>query len=105
MGVDDIEGTKTGWRPRNQTLRLEKAPHDIMSIGDVVGGRWRSDRSGKENPLAPKYKVNGMAIEDDPIKTKPRKLPRQKNGPYLPLETRDIEGTRVSEMNLICYVK
>jgi hypothetical protein len=47
------------------------------------------------NVLDPVYDVNGAHIADDPIKSKPRKLPRKKNCPFYPLVTEDIEVRRL----------
>ena len=43
------------------------------------------------DPLQPVYDVNGARIADDPIKSRPRKLPKKKNCPYYSLVTQDIE--------------
>ena len=92
--VDDIEGTWPGWRPRHRRVRYDAAPLDhSLNVSDITGGGFRTRRS--TNPLTPSYHVNGMDIADDPVKSKPRSLPKTRDGPYYSLTTKDIEGTQI----------
>lgn len=59
-------------------------------MSDITGGGFRTRRL--TNPLTPSYRVNGMDVADDPVKTRPRALPKAKDGPFYPLTTADIEG-------------
>eukprot|EP00903_Cladosiphon_okamuranus_P013663 g12724.t1 len=89
--VDDIEGAQSGWKPRHQRARHESAPLDhCLNVSDITGGGFRTRRV--TNPLTPSYRVNGMDVADDPVKTRPRGLPKAKDGPFYPLTTADIEG-------------
>eukprot|EP00752_Nemacystus_decipiens_P013439 g11902.t1 len=89
--VDDIEGAKSGWKPRHQRARHEASPLDhCLNVSDITGGGFRTRRL--TNPLTPSYRVNGMDVADDPVKTRPRALPKAKDGPFYPLTTADIEG-------------
>lgn len=91
--VDDIEGTWPGWKPRHRRARHDSAPLDYsLNVSDITGKAFRSRRL--TNPLTPSYRVNGMDIADDPIKCKPRSLPKARDGPFNPLTTKDIEGAQ-----------
>jgi hypothetical protein len=93
LRTSDIVGAHAGWKPSHRRVRMEHDPHAIMDVSDIVGEKWENHRLGKTNPLQPSYRVNGMLIEDDPIKSKPRSLPKRRDGPFFPLENRDIEGS------------
>ncbi|CAN0538950.1 unnamed protein product, partial [Ectocarpus sp. 8 AP-2014] len=89
--VDDIEGAQSGWKPRHRRARHEAAPLDhCLNVSDITGGGFRTRRA--TNPLTPTYRVNGMDVADDPVKSRPRALPKAKDGPFYPLTTADIEG-------------
>lgn len=91
--VDDIDGAQSGWKPRHLRARREAPPLDYsLNVRDITGGGFRTRRT--TNPLIPSYRVNGMDIADDPIKTKPRGLPKAKTSPFYPLITLDIEGAQ-----------
>lgn len=91
--VDDIEGAQSGWKPRHVRARREAAPlNHSLDVSDITGGGFQSQRT--TNPLAPSYRVNGMEIADDPIKSRPRSLPKARDGPFNPLTTEDIEGAQ-----------
>jgi len=92
MGVNDIEGAQVNWKPRNERVRSEGPPTDIMAIEGVNTRNIRhQDRSSRlVNTLNPVYEFDGMIIEDDKY-SKPRK-PK----PFIPennlLKTADITG-------------
>ncbi|CAM9664957.1 unnamed protein product [Ectocarpus sp. 12 AP-2014] len=89
--VEDIEGAQSGWKPRHRRARHEAAPLDhCLNVSDITGGGFRTRRA--TNPLTPSYRVNGMDVADDPVKSRPRALPKAKDGPFYPLTTADIEG-------------
>lgn len=88
----DIEGAQTGWRPRNERVRREGAPLDMMNVRDINDLGFKTRRT--TNPLRPVHYMNGMTITDDMDKTMPKKLPRAHAGPYFPLHTQDIEGAQ-----------
>lgn len=91
--VDDIEGAQSGWRPRHVRARHDAAPLDYtLNVSDITGGGFRTRRA--TNPLAPSYRVNGMDVADDPVKSKPRALPKARDSPFYPLTTLDIEGAQ-----------
>lgn len=91
--VDDIEGTWPGWKPRHRRVRHDSAPLDhSLNVSDITGRAFRTRRL--TNPLTPSYRVNGMDIADDPIKCRPRSLPKARDGPFNPLTTEDIEGAQ-----------
>lgn len=91
--VDDIEGAQSGWKPRHARARHEAAPlAHSLNVSDITGGGFRSQRT--TNPLTPSYRVNGMDIADDPVKSRPRGLPKAREGPFYPLTTQDIEGAQ-----------
>ncbi|CAM9357670.1 unnamed protein product, partial [Laminaria digitata] len=91
--VEDIEGAQSGWRPRHVRARHDAAPLDYtLNVSDITGGGFRTRRA--TNPLAPSYRVNGMDVADDPVKSKPRALPKARDSPFYPLTTLDIEGAQ-----------
>lgn len=91
--VDDIEGAQSGWRPRHSRARHEAPPLDhSLNVGDITGGGFRTRRM--TNPLTPSYRVNGMDIADNPVTSRPRSLPKARDGPFYPLTTVDIEGAQ-----------
>lgn len=91
--VDDIEGAQSGWKPRHVRARHDAAPLDYtLNVSDITGGGFRTRRA--TNPLAPSYRVNGMDVADDPVKSKPRALPKARDSPFYPLTTLDIEGAQ-----------
>ncbi|CAM9738587.1 unnamed protein product [Chrysoparadoxa australica] len=93
MGVADIEGASAGWKPRHIRARHEAPPLDhTLNVKDITQSGFTSMR--QTNPLQPSYTVNGMVVEDDPVKSRPRALPRQKAEPYRTLTTSDIEGAQ-----------
>ena len=89
--IAGTQGAQSGWKPRHQRARHESAPLDhCLNVSDITGGGFRTRRL--TNPLTPSYRVNGMDVADDPVKTRPRALPKAKDGPFYPLTTADIEG-------------
>jgi len=92
MNVQDIEGTTVGWRPRHARVTKEGPTRDLMNIKDITDGGFKSQRV--TDPLRPSYVVNNMRIEDDMVKSQPKKLPKGKNDPFYSLITEDIEGTK-----------
>lgn len=91
--VDDIEGAQSGWRPRHLRARREATPlNHSLNVSDITGGGFQSRRA--TNPLTPSYRVNGMDVADDPIKSRPRALPKARDTPFYPLTTTDIEGAQ-----------
>lgn len=91
--VDDIEGARSGWRPRHIRARHDNPPLDhSLNVSDITAGGFRTRRA--TNPLTPSYRVNGMDIADDPIKSRPRTLPKARDTPFYPLTTADIEGAQ-----------
>lgn len=92
-GCADVEGARSDWRPRNERARRDAPTTDLMfDVRDINNVSFKTSRT--TDPLRPKHKVNGMCIEDDLVKTMPRKLPKARNGPFLPLSTHDIEGAQ-----------
>lgn len=91
--VDDIEGAQSGWKPRHVRARHDAAPLDYsLNVRDITGGGFRTRRA--TNPLEPSYRVNGMDVADDPVKSKPKALPKARDSPFYPLVTLDIEGAQ-----------
>lgn len=91
--IDDIEGAQCGWKPRHSQARHNAPPLDhCLNVGDITGGDFRTRRT--TNPLTPSYRVNGMDIADDPVASRPRSLPKARDGPFYPLTTVDIEGAQ-----------
>ncbi|CAM9911517.1 unnamed protein product [Discosporangium mesarthrocarpum] len=92
--VDDIEGAQAGWKPRHVRARKEAPPlGHSLDVQDITGGGFRTRRN--TNPLEPTYRVNGMDVADDPVKSRPRALPKARDSPFYPLTTADIEGAQV----------
>lgn len=91
--VDDIEGAQSGWKPRHLRARLDASPLDhTLNVSDITGGGFHTRRA--TNPLTPAYRVNGMDIADDPVRSRPRALPKARDSPFYPLTTADIEGAQ-----------
>lgn len=91
--VEDIEGAQSGWKPRHVRARQDAPPLDhSLNVSDITAGGFRTRR--ETNPLAPSYRVNGMDVVDDPIKSKPRTLPKARDSPFYSLTTADIEGAQ-----------
>ncbi len=89
--TDSQQGAQSGWKPRHRRARHEAAPLDhSLNVSDITAGGFRTRRA--TNPLTPSYRVNGMDVADDPEKSRPRALPKAKDGPFYPLTTADIEG-------------
>jgi hypothetical protein len=105
--VDDIEGTQVGWKPRHE--RRPNQPRQVLNTEDInnkMKGTLRDagadssgvvrpqQRLGLTNVLRPKYVVNGMLIEDDPL-SMPASLTKARDGgraPNFSLTTQDIPG-------------
>ncbi|KAJ1449549.1 hypothetical protein M885DRAFT_470275 [Pelagophyceae sp. CCMP2097] len=92
LGADDIEGAQAGWRPRNERARREAAPRDALDVHDINNVGFKTTRV--TDAMQPVYHMNGMEIFDDAVRSKPKRLPQQRDGPYNPLYTDDIEGAR-----------
>lgn len=91
--VEDIEGAQSGWKPRHVRARYDAPPLDhSLNVSDITAGGFRTRR--ETNPLTPSYRVNGMDIADDPVKSKPKTLPKARDSPFYPLTTADIEGAQ-----------
>jgi hypothetical protein len=89
--VNDIEGAKAGWKPRHKRAGVEGTPRDIMAVADInQQGVKKSNRCS--DPLRPVHFINGMLVQDDMKYTMPKRLPPQREGPFFPLTTSDIEG-------------
>ncbi|KAJ8610107.1 hypothetical protein CTAYLR_007080 [Chrysophaeum taylorii] len=89
---DDIEGTRSGWRPRNERVRRDGPPVDFMNVKDINDIGFKTRRT--TDPLRPTHRINGMCIKDDMVKTMPKKLPKATQGPFFPLHTQDIDGAQ-----------
>ncbi|KAG5182261.1 hypothetical protein JKP88DRAFT_164721, partial [Tribonema minus] len=91
--ADDIEGTKCGWKPRHARARAEAPPLDYaLNVKDITDSGFKTQRC--TNPLVPVYRCYGKEIADDPVESRPRALPPQKNAPFFSLTTADIEGAQ-----------
>ena len=89
--VDDIEGARAGWKPRHMRVGHEGTPRDIMRVADINDqGEVKRDRC--TDPLRPVHYINGMTVMDDMKMTMPRRMPPERDGPFFPLTTKDIEG-------------
>eukprot|EP00941_MAST-03F_sp_MAST-3F-sp1_P001627 g1627.t1 len=86
MNVHDIEGAQTGWRPRHK--QINKPRRNYMDVKDINGGGFKSKRV--TCPLDPVHTIYGETFGTDP-KSKPRGLPKRRNGPDL-MQTTDIPG-------------
>ena len=100
ISVSDIPGATANFREKTKrqmlldtfgplsqsTMRVDFSPQELKktSIHDL------SNRH--VDVMAPIYQYNGMEIADDPIKTKPKKLPKYVIGGTFSLQTSDIEG-------------
>ena len=82
--IEDIEGTRP--RTGKQNTQLSR---DSMNVNDIVKVGFKSKRV--TNPLDSKYNIHGRVVEIDPTKSKPKALPKARNGPNL-MDTRDIPG-------------
>jgi hypothetical protein len=74
--VDDIEGAKAGWKPRHKLVRKQGEPRDYMDTSDISGPKKKFQRD--VSSLEPRYEIHGLVIEDDPVKSKPKALPKGK---------------------------
>ena len=72
--VDDIEGAKAGWKPRHKLVRKQGEPRDYMDVSDISGPKKKFERD--VSSLEPRYEIHGLVIEDDPVKSKPKALPK-----------------------------
>lgn len=89
--MDDIEGARAGWKPRHKRVGVEGEPRHIMAVADINDqGVKKTNRC--TDPLRPVHYINGMQVADDMVHTMPRRLPPQREGPFFPLTTKDIEG-------------
>jgi len=89
--VTDIQGAKAGWKPRHKRVQREGPARDIMAVADInMQGVKKSGRC--TDPLRPVHFINGMEVADDMVHTKPKLLPPARDGPFYPLNVRDIEG-------------
>ena len=53
--VDDIIGTKPGWKPRHARIRLEKPPlYNSLNVKDITDEGFKTQRC--TNPLTPEYR-------------------------------------------------
>lgn len=92
MNIDDIDGSKSGWKPRHRCVRMESNPRDNMAIQDISAPNHRfKDRTSRvTDPNNPHYHINGKDYFDDNY-TKPKPLK-----PYIAdghlLQTKDIPG-------------
>eukprot|EP00940_MAST-03C_sp_MAST-3C-sp2_P002521 g2521.t1 len=87
-GVADIEGAQADWRPSHKQRKGK--PRDIMRVADIIGeGRFRTSR--RTDPLDPVHTIHGRTVSADAQHSKPRRLPKKRNGPNLH-GTRDIPG-------------
>ena len=90
--VHDIEGAQASWRPRHERARREAPPRDGLDVRDIMDEGFTTTRV--TDPMNPHYFMNGMETCDDPIRTKPRALPKAIPGPYRSLYTDDILGAK-----------
>lgn len=89
--VNDIEGAEAGWKPRHKRVQKEGVPRNLMEVADINRqGVKKSQRC--TDPLRPVHFINGMEVKDDMKYTMPKRLPPQRDGPFYPLTTRDIDG-------------
>ncbi len=84
--IEDIEGTRP--RAGKQSEARDKV-RDSMNVNDIVKVGFKSKRV--TNPLDSAYKIHGRVVEIDQVKSKPKALPKLRNGPNL-MGTRDIPG-------------
>lgn len=72
--VHDIEGAQASWRPRHERARREAPPRDGLDVRDIMDEGFATRR--RTDMMDPHYFMNGMETCDDPVRTKPRALPR-----------------------------
>lgn len=87
MSTDDIVGSKAGWKP--VWKRRTGPPRKIMDVSDIVSDGFKSSRV--TDPLDPVHRIHGRELRIDERKSRPRPLPKRRNGPNLH-QTRDIPG-------------
>lgn len=93
MAIDDIEGSRPGWKPRHARARRESEPAgSALNTQDISAPKHRfKDRTTRvTDPNNPSYYVNGMHYEDDAY-TKPKQQKPLIADNHL-LQTKDIPG-------------
>lgn len=72
--------------------------HDARPVQDSappfnpVNPRFQDRTTRCVDPTAPRYQVNGIVIEDDPVRSKPKRLPRLIQNGTFSLRTDDVVG-------------
>ena len=100
ISASDIPGATANYKERaklallantfgsdlQRTVRVDFSPEEMRRL------RFQDRSSRCIDIMAPSYQYNGMVIADDPLKSKPKKLPQYVPNGTFSLLTEDIEG-------------
>lgn len=75
-----------------QTYLESRPPQDEAAPFNPCNPRFQDRTTRHVDPTAPVYQVNGIVIEDDPVRSKPKRLPKLIQNGTFSLRTDDVVG-------------